>query len=285
MANKPLFDRLAIVGVGLIGGSIGLAAKDHRVARHIVGVGRRMESLQIAQQRGAIDEYTTDLASGIQAADLAVVCTPVDSISKFVHEIASLRGADILITDAGSTKAGIVDQVEQPKGSTPVRFVGGHPLAGDHNTGPEHARADLFAERMVIVTPTRRTAKADAEAITEFWTRLGAVVETMSPEKHDKLVSVTSHAPHLLAAALAAETPEAALAWTGAGWRDTTRIAAGDPAMWRQIALANRQNIAEDLRRIEIAVESMRAALDEADGRRLEAILRKAKRNRDAVGS
>jgi prephenate dehydrogenase len=291
--TTPICDCLAIIGVGLIGGSIGLAAKERGLVRQVVGVGRRIESLKIARKRGAIDRFTTELSDGIEDADLAIVCTPVEAIPGFVREIARRRGGDILITDAGSTKVGVVraidDQIAQSRSeapnSGPIRFVGGHPLAGDHNSGPAHARADLFDGRLVIVTPTRRTRASDVAAIREFWSRLGATVQKMSAARHDRLLSAASHAPHLAAAALAAATDKAALAVAGAGWKDATRIAAGDPGLWRQIALANRENIVRDLRRIEIELESLRTALEQDDGRRLETVLRKAKRNRDAVGS
>ncbi len=289
---NPEFDRLAIVGVGLIGGSIGLAVRERGLARKVVGVGRRMESLRVARRRGAVDRITTDLADGVKDADLAIVCTPVDQIASFIDEIARLRGSDVLITDAGSTKARLVAAVEKRiekrrRGSlsTPLRFVGGHPLAGDHHSGPQHARADLFDGRLVVVTPTRRTRSIDVETLSEFWRRLGGVVLQMTPARHDRLLSAASHAPHLVAAAMASATPSAALPLAGAGWKDVTRIAAGDPVLWRQIAMANRENIVRDLRRIELALESLRTALQQEDGRRLEAVLHKAKRNRDAVGS
>jgi prephenate dehydrogenase len=272
-----------------------LAIRRRKIAREVVGFGRRMETLDVALSRMAVDRVTTDLAEAVKSADLAILCTPVDLIPLFAAEIAKLRGHEILITDAGSTKAGVIECIRKEarkrtsKNTKNMelepRFVGGHPLAGDHNTGPEHARANLFDDRLVIVTPTRNNRKADVADVCEFWRRLGARVETMSPARHDRLLSSASHAPHLVAAAVSAATPQGTLPLVGTGWKDTTRIASGDTHMWRQIALANRENIVEDLRRIESAVESMRTALESGDGRRLEAILRKAKRNRDAVGS
>jgi prephenate dehydrogenase len=285
---KPL-NRVAIVGVGLIGGSIGLAVRRAGLAREIVGVGRRETSLATAKQRGAVDRVTTDLAEGVRQAELVIVCTPVDLVAQHVRLAAAACQPETLITDAGSTKVHIVREVEEaaqrenwPAG---VRYLGSHPLAGDHNSGPESAREDLFDDRMVVVTPTPETPDVDLHRLRRFWLALGASVVTMSAEQHDRAIAATSHVPHLVAAVLAASTSKSDLSLAASGWKGTTRVAAGDPHLWRQIALANRENVLAALGTVERNIAKLRAALEHEDGDKLESLLREAKQNRDAVGS
>ncbi len=283
------FNRVAIVGVGLIGGSIGLAMRRRRLAREIVGVGRRAASLRKAKSQGAVHRTTTDLASGVADAELVVICTPVGSIVERARQVVAACSPGTLITDAGSTKVEIVRAIDKHLGkgylAEGVHFVGSHPLAGDHRTGPEHAREDLFDGRTVIVTPTSNTRKADVTTLRKFWTALGAEVVVMTAREHDRAMAATSHMPHGVAAALAAATPKTYRSLTGAGWLDTTRIAAGDPELWQQILLANRKNVLEALRRLERSTAELRTALEREDSGRLKTFLTKAKRSRDAVGS
>jgi prephenate dehydrogenase len=276
-------ESLAIVGVGLIGASIGLAARRAGQAKQIVGIGRRENSLAVALSRGACDRVTTRLADGIANADLVVVCTPVDAIAATIQQAVGLR-PQALVTDAGSTKAEIVSSLS---GSLPAgsRFVGSHPLAGDSKAGPEFARADLFEGRTVVVTPTPESARADVADLTDFWRSLGANVLEMSPDAHDRAVAVTSHLPHLLASAIAGSTSEHYFPLIATGWLDTTRIAAGDAALWRQILLANRANVVAALTTFDTTLAALREALENADASKLELLLDQAKRNRDAVGS
>jgi prephenate dehydrogenase len=277
------FETLAIVGVGLIGASIGLAARRAGLVRQIVGIGRRESSLAVAQGRGACDLVTTDLAAGIEAADLVIACTPVDAIAATIQQACALR-PQALYTDAGSTKADIVRTLENTL-SARSRFVGSHPMAGDSKAGPEFARADLFDGRTVVVTPTAASDLADVAKLTGFWQGLGAKVLEMSPESHDRAVAVTSHLPHLLASAIAGSTPEHYFPLIATGWRDTTRVAAGDAALWRQILLANRENLLAALSEFDTSLAALRDSLLNADADTLELLLAQAKRNRDAVGS
>ena len=283
------FNRVAIVGVGLIGGSVGLAIRRRRLAREIVGVGRRAASLRKAKSRGAVDRTTTDLESGVADAELVVVCTPVGSIVGRVRRVVAACSPGTLITDAGSTKVEIVRAIDKylAKGHLVegVHFVGSHPLAGDHRTGPEHAREDLFDGRTVVVTPTSNTRKADVTTLRKFWTALGAEVVVMTAREHDRAMAATSHMPHGVAAALAVATPEKHLPLAVTGWLDTTRIAAGDPELWQQILMANRKNVLEALSRLEKSTAELRTALEREDSGRLKVFLTKAKRSRDAVGS
>jgi prephenate dehydrogenase len=283
------FESVAIVGVGLIGGSIGMALRERRLAGEVVGIGRSQVSLGKAQQLGAVDRFTTYIAEGVANADLTIVCTPVDTIAEIVRQIGAASRSDALITDAGSTKETIVSAVEGQCGSRTggPRFVGSHPLAGDHRTGVEVARADLLVNRKVIVTPTASSEPGAVASISEFWRSVGAEVLTMSPAAHDSALAATSHLPHLVAFALAASTPHDLLPLAASGWRDTTRIAGGDSAMWRPIFTTNREHILAALDRFEGLVRELRSALAAGDERRLLEIIEQAreiKSKRDALG-
>ena len=256
----------------------------------MIGVGRRPESLQAAVNCGAITRGTQDLAEGVARADLVVVCTPVDEIPGFVEQAALANRNGAIITDVGSTKAQIIAQVEsaranQPRWPADVPFVGSHPLAGNDKRGAAFAVADLFAGRVVVITPTNQTEPAALAAIREFWTALGAKIVEMSPAEHDQALSVTSHLPHLVAAAIAGATPEGYVTLTAGGWLDTTRIAAGDPLLWRQIFLANRANVLTALAGFDDVLSELRRALIDGDGAALERLLTESKRIRDAVGN
>lgn len=271
---------VAIVGVGLIGGSIGLALRGRQLAERVIGIGRRKSSLDQALAAGCVTEVTTSLAEGVRSAELTVVCTPVESIAQHVAEIAQACPPGCLITDAGSTKGQIVANVPAA-----ARFVGSHPIAGGEKTGPEAARADLFEGRVAVVTPIAASNLAAVTAIESFWQSLGARVVRMSPDEHDAALALTSHLPHLVASALAAATPESVLPLTGTGWQDTTRVAAGDVELWRQIFLANRSHTLKALDDFGTVLEQFRAALQSGDGTLLAALLAEGKRRRDALGS
>jgi prephenate dehydrogenase len=283
------FRSVAIVGVGLIGGSIGMAVRERRLAGDVVGVGRNASNLEKAVQLGAIDRATTDVSDGVAKADLSFVCTPVDTIAEFVDEVAAACPRESLITDVGSTKAEIVAAVEARRtgrADGPM-FVGSHPLAGDHRTGVDVARADLLVDRKVIVTPTAKTNRAAVQRIAEFWRSLGADVLEMGPAEHDEALAATSHLPHLVAFALAAATPADLLPLAASGWRDTTRIAGGDPAMWRPIFTANRRHVLAALEKFEGLIDQLRSALAVGDEQLLRRIMdqaREIKSKRDALG-
>jgi prephenate dehydrogenase len=280
---------ITIVGVGLIGGSVGLAARARGVARKVIGTGSRATTLAEARRLGAITEIATDPAAAVADAELVVICAPVDRIVEQARAIAGLCRPGTLITDAGSTKAQIVAQLEQaatePGWGRDVRFVGSHPLAGNEKRGPQHASDELFAGRTVVITPGDQSPAGDIAAIAEFWTSLGAKTVQMSPEEHDRALAATSHLPHLVAAALAAVTPQRYLALTAGGWQDSTRIAAGDPDLWRQILLSNRANLLESLDRLISQLAKWRETIDCADAHAAQRLLSEAKRLRDAAGS
>jgi prephenate dehydrogenase len=276
---------VAIVGVGLIGGSIGLALQARRLSGRVIGVGRSAESLAAARRAKVVTETSLDLAAAVAEADLVVVATDVGTIAPLLNRIDEAVRPGTLITDAGSTKASIVAAWEKRRRTRRGRFVGGHPIAGSHKSGPAAADATLFEGRVAVVTPARATPAADAEAIGGFWSALGSTVFMIDPKEHDKLLAATSHAPHLVAAAIALATPAAARQFTAGGWRDTTRIAAGDPELWADILLDNAPQVAKALARIATGAEKMLAAIEAGDRRRLRTLLARAKEDRDAVGS
>lgn len=278
------WDRVAIVGVGLIGGSIGIDLLRRGLARHVVGVGHRPASLRAAKRVGAVSTTTTDLARGVADAELTIVCTPVSRIAADCLAAAGRMSPGGFLTDAGSTKASIVANVERGDLGG-VHFVGSHPLAGSEKSGPNAAVADLFQQRTVVITPTDHTPAAAIETISRLWRGLGARIVTMAPDEHDGALAATSHLPHLLSAALAATTPAEHAALVARGWLDTTRIAAGDPALWTAILLDNRQHVGTALKRLETRLAAVRQALRTRDSQAIEHFLTEAKERRDALGS
>jgi prephenate dehydrogenase len=221
---------------------------------------------------------------------VAIVATPVAAIVDAVRSVAQ-AAPRAAITDAGSTKAEICRALRVAGQGSPAapavpagRFVGSHPLAGDHRTGPEYARGDLFEDRTVVITPQDDTPPGLVERFQEFWQSLGAEVALLSPEEHDRALAATSHLPHLVAAALAGATPEEWLRLTGTGWADATRIAAGDPELWTQIFEQNRAGVIDALRRFEHRLQALEKAIADSDNAALFAELQEARRIRDALG-
>ncbi len=285
----PASQRVAIVGVGLIGGSIGLALRERGLAAEVVGVGRRAAGIARAVAHRTVDRGTTNLVEGVAGADWVVVATPVATIADNVVAVAR-AAAGASITDAGSTKADICQHVREAAAdahSPPNlcgRFIGSHPIAGDHRTGPEHARGDLFVGRTVVVTPADETPPGLVERAQEFWESIGATVELLSPEEHDRALAATSHLPHLVAAALAAATPEEWLRLAGTGWGDATRIAAGDPGLWSQIFAQNQGGVRNALTRFRHVLDGLDDALTRGDSDAVTSQLNEAKRIRDLFG-
>lgn len=278
------YQNVAIIGVGLIGGSIGLALRERRLADRVIGVGRRQSSLDKALKCGVIHTATTDLSEGVSAAEVVVVATPVGSVIADVCRVLAAAPQAALVTDVGSTKAEICTGVAAEADNC-GSFVGSHPLAGDHRTGPENARADLLQDKVVVVTPTSETPEATTRKSHEFWRRLGAEVVEMSPLEHDRALATTSHLPHLLASAMAAITPPEWLPLSATGWADTTRVAAGDPGLWTQIFSQNSQQVVESLDKLIEQLQSARHSLVNDDQAQLEHFLLDAKRIRDALGN
>jgi prephenate dehydrogenase len=254
--------RIAVLGVGLIGGSIGLAAKDRVAEAEVVGFGRDPERLGLAKERGAIDRAANSIEDAVEGAQLCIACAPVGALPGLVRAALDASGDDTLVTDVGSTKQDLVSRTPDP------RFVGGHPIAGAETAGVEHARADLFQDAVWYLTPHERSSGLLYERLHRFVVDLGARPVAVDAETHDRLVAIFSHLPHVLANVLASQAAARlsdqgdALRHVGPSFRDMTRVAGANTAMWSDIYRSNRAAIMEE-------IQGFRRELDEVE-RRLE---------------
>jgi prephenate dehydrogenase len=276
------FKRAVIVGVGLLGGSLGLALKARGLAQEVVGWGRRIDTLRPALDLKAVDRIETDLAKACLQADLVVVCTPVECIVPNVLQCLPSLAEDGLVTDVGSTKRTICDQLNS---SATRNFCGSHPLAGSDKSGVAYATAHLFENRLTIITPTTDTPPTLLARTERLWQAVGSRTLTMSPADHDQAVAHISHLPHIVAAALAAGTPQALLPLAASGWCDTTRVAGGGVELWRQILQENRGPILQALENFSASLEPWIDALRRNDSQQLEQLLEAGKQKRDSVGN
>jgi len=260
-----VIQQLTIVGVGLLGGSVAKAARSGGLARRIVGVGRDPERLRPAVDDGTLDVAVTDLDAGVREADVVLLAAPVLAIEALLERVWRAAPVGALVTDVGSTKRNIVRAAEQLAVTRSLAFVGSHPLAGSEQAGYRVARADLFRGATVVVTPTDKTELAALKKTTELWEALGARVTSLDPETHDRTVAAISHLPHLIACALvdgAGRVEPGALELAARGFRDTTRIAAGDPDMWTEIFLANRDALTAGIEAFREALADLQRVID-----------------------
>jgi prephenate dehydrogenase len=276
------FDKITIIGVGLIGGSIGLAAKRRGLAREVTGVFRRRSTMRNALKAGAVDRAVMDIGEGVKDADLIIISSPVSSIPKLAMMAAKSAKPGAIITDVGSTKAWIVGAMDRSLRSSRVRFVGSHPMAGSEKTGVTHARGDLLEGSACIVTRTPGTDRNAMVRVADFWKALGARVKILSPSEHDRAVSLVSHLPHIVAFSLASSVPDKALEYAAEGFRDTTRIASSDPELWADIFHTNRREIALSAKAFRDSYEGIIRAIASNDRRRTMKALVRAKRRRDS---
>jgi prephenate dehydrogenase len=280
--------RLAIVGVGLLGGSVAKAARAHRLATEIVGIGRDAARLAAARADGALDVATTDLAAGVRDADLVILAAPVGVILTLLEEVARVGAGEAIVTDVGSTKAAIVGAAERLARTHPLRFVGSHPMAGSEQSGYAYARADLFHGATVIVTPTEASDPASVKTVTGVWEALGASrVVTLDPGAHDRAVAAISHLPHLAAFALVDAVERfapGAFDVAARGFRDTTRIAASDPVMWEEIFLANREALRLGLDAFRTALADLERLVEAGDSAALRSAIARIKTRREGLG-
>ena len=278
--------QLAIVGVGLLGGSVAKAARLGGLARRIVGIGRDAGRLRPALDDGTLDLAVTDLDAGVREADFILLAAPVLAIEGLLERVWRAAPDGALITDVGSTKRNIVRAAERFAATRSLSFVGSHPLAGSEQAGYRVARADLFRGATVVVTPTEATELGALKKTTEFWEALGARVSSLDPETHDRTVAAISHLPHLIACALvdgAARVEPSALELAARGFRDTTRIAAGDPDMWTEIFLANRDALSATVEAFREALADLQRAIDAGQADALRAVLARIKATREQV--
>jgi len=282
------FSQITILGVGLIGGSIGRAIRRRQLASKVVGIGRNEGRLQKALQLGCVDETTTEWQLGIRNADLVVICSPVESIVEWVEKMVPFCQSGCLLTDAGSTKQKIVETLHQRdilRSRKDVYFVGSHPMAGSERAGCEHSSANLFEDRTTIVTPVSDSDRTATQDIQDFWESLGSIVKTMSPRQHDEQIAMASHLPHVIASLLAAGTDKDVLELTSSGWADSTRIAAGEVDLWRQIIQTNRGHVLQSLENFAKLLEDFHDSLENGKDERWIKLLEQGKHHRDIVGS
>ena len=278
--------QLAIVGIGLLGGSVAKGARAGGLARRIIGVGRASERLRPALDDGTLDAAVTDLDAAVREADFIVLAAPVLAIEGLLERVWRAAPDGALITDVGSTKRNIVRAADRLAARRPLAFVGSHPLAGSEQAGYRVARADLFRGATVVVTPTEATELAALKKTTEFWEALGARVTSLDPETHDRTVAAISHLPHLIACALvdgAGRVEPAALELAARGFRDTTRIAAGDPDMWTEIFLANRDALSASVEAFREALADLQRVIDAGGVDALRAELARIKATREQL--
>lgn len=274
--------RLSIFGVGLLGGSVAMAARSRLTDCHVSGYGHRRETLDRALQVGALDEAYDDPASAVRDSDLVILCTPVGLLGKMLQMIAPHLKPGAIVTDVGSTKRSVVRDGERLMPAH-AHFVGSHPMAGSEKRGVEFARTDLFHGALCILTPTPQTDPAAIARVEAFWQALGMRLFRMSPDDHDARLADISHLPHAVAAALVLMQEEASLHLTGKGFLDATRIAGGDGGLWRDIFLDNRDNLRDSLLRLRATMDRLLELLDAEDAAALAQWLDSAARRRDRL--
>ncbi len=281
------FKKIAIFGVGLIGGSFALALKKSGAAGEVVGVGRRRETLVRAAALGIIDSHTEDVAQAVAGADLVLIAAPVAQTVSLLQAMAPHLQPETVVTDAGSTKTDVVLAARAALGHKIHQFVPGHPIAGREQNGPDAALADLYVGKKIILTALPENPAAAVDRVTDAWQCCGALVHHLTAEAHDAVFAAVSHLPHVLAYALVADIaarPDAArlFQYAASGFRDFTRIAGSSPEMWRDIALANRSALLGELDAYMAQLNQIRALLDQSDGPALEKIFGSAQAARQA---
>lgn len=279
-----MIQRLAIVGVGLLGGSIALAARAHGLAREIVGIGRDRTRLEAPLRAGAVDRVTTDLTAGVRDADVLVLAANVLANERLLADAWPAVAPSAVVTDVGSTKRGIVAVAERLPGAH--RFVGSHPMAGSEKSGYAVARPNLFRGAIVIVTPGDASEPGAVKTVTSFWEALGARVSALEPDTHDRVVAAISHLPHVVAWALVEAVGRfepAALPFAARGFKDTTRIAAADTAMWTEILLSNRDTIVSSLGAFRGALGELERLIATGDRAGIESLLARLKTERETL--
>jgi len=267
-----MLSSLTIVGVGLIGGSFGLALKRRGLVEHVIGAGRSRASLDRALEVGAIDEIAQGLHEAVERSCFVFVAAPAGAICRIIEDVASVVQDGTVVTDGGSTKELIVEAAQRCW-PDPVTFVGSHPIAGSEKSGVQYATPDLFDGRVVAITPTDRTSPEAVHKVTDVWRALGAATLELSPEEHDRMLARTSHVPHVIASLLVALVhgvdSEAARKLAGTGLRDSTRLADSSAEMWRDICLTNSVNIKRALERFRELLDQVADDLDRNDEERL----------------
>ncbi|MER8894146.1 prephenate/arogenate dehydrogenase family protein [Mesorhizobium sp. M0676] len=273
--TSPMFEKIALVGIGLIGSSLARIIRREGLARHVAIATRSPTTLARAKELGLGESYTTDAREAVRNADLIIVSVPVGSSGEVAQEIAPALKKGAILTDVGSTKASVIAQM-QPYVPDGVHFIPGHPLAGTEKSGPDAGFAELFENRWCIFTPLPGTDPAALEKLSEFWRRCGSNIDTMDPQHHDMTLAIVSHLPHIIAYNivgtaddLESVTKSEVIKYSASGFRDFTRLAASDPTMWRDVCLHNKDAILEMLARFSEDLASLQRAIRWGDGDKL----------------
>ena len=278
--------KIALIGVGLLGGSLGLAIRQRRLAGVVEGFVRRESSLAECETFGAVDRARLDLTQTVRDADLVILCTPLAQMRELATQMQPALAPGALVTDVGSVKGSVVQELEPIVRKAGAHFIGSHPMAGAEKTGVSHARPSLFEKAICVVTPTAHAPPELVQRLESFWSQVGGVPLRLTPEAHDDLVSRPSHLPHVVASELSnyvlspAHAREQAMLCAN-GFRDTTRIASGSPEMWRDICLANRKHLARVLGVFIEDLQEFQLALEREDRRAVEEFFAQAKQRRD----
>ena len=288
MTNTAILNKLVIIGVGLIGGSFALALRKAGLFEHIVGIGRSQQNMQCAVDHGVIDEIATDITSALHNADLVFLAMPVGQTAHIMAQIAPHLQANTIITDAGSTKQ---DVIAAARHHLPIQnrhhFVPGHPIAGTEQSGAQAAQADLYRNKHVILTPLPETSIDAVERVSQLWQACGAQVSLMPADEHDQVLAATSHLPHILAFTMmnhlhhSNSNRENLLCFVGSGLRDFTRIASSSPEMWRDICLANREALLEQIDAYQNELKLLQEMLKNNEGAALEQAFSEARSVRE----
>lgn len=273
-----LFNKVAIIGTGLIGGSMALAIKKRKLAQEVVGVSRHKKTLAIAKKIGAIDRGSQDIGI-IKDADLVILATPVNAILNLAPKIFKIVRKNCIVTDVGSTKQEIVRNLDKIF----LKYVGSHPLAGSQRRGVINAKAGIFKDSLCLLTPTKNTDKIALDKIRRLWVNLGARVIALPPDNHDEILSFTSHLPHAAAFSLIRAVPKEYLKFASTGLKDTTRIAASEAELWSDIFLSNRKNILKSIEVLQGNLDRIKSAIAKKDRKILNRIFKEAKEKRDSL--
>jgi len=280
-----MINKITIIGVGLIGGSLAKAIKENNLAKVVFGFGRDLNRLEEAQKANVIDQFSTNLKDAINNSDIVIIASPVGSFQEILSEIKPFLTSKIVISDVGSTKTNIASIVSQTLGDYSNCFIPAHPIAGKEKSGFEASESNLFNNRKVIITPLETSNPDSINIIQEMWEGTGADVDFMSPESHDELLGMTSHLPHMLAFSLVnyliSKNPSASI-YAAGGFKDFSRIASGDAVMWRDICIQNKDQIIDHIRGYQKTLNSLVDAIENENSDELDLLFTSAKKTRDS---
>ena len=280
-----MINKITIIGVGLIGGSLAKAIKENNLAKVVFGYGRDLNRLEKAKKANVIDQFSTNLKDAINDSDIVIIATPVGSFKEILIEIKPFLTSKIVISDVGSTKTNIALIVSQTLGDYSNYFIPAHPIAGKEKSGFEASESNLFNNRKVIITPLETSSPDSISLIQKMWEGTGADVDFMSPESHDELLGMTSHLPHMLAFSLVnyliSKNPSASI-YAAGGFKDFSRIASGDAVMWRDICIQNKDQIISHIKGYQKTLNSLVDAIENENSNELDLLFTSAKKTRDS---